>query len=170
MDSEASPHMMSKSDLTPDEKQTIRKSNIHELCLLLVGRHATEEATIYVNDLDMFLQVPLLKESPAVFCVTETVVRMNGIQVTMGEHQWQKHLTPCISNLEKQPKREQRLRRRGDKSTASYGDSHLCCWDASVEILFQFKQSLLTDFWAPQIEQQQTDVLSVPWIQGLRRH
>ena len=67
MDSGASVHMMSQSDLTAEEQETIQKSKDPSVIMTAKGTaHTTEEATVYVGDLDMFVQVPLFKESPAV--------------------------------------------------------------------------------------------------------
>ena len=51
--------MISKSDLAPEEQETVGNSKDSSV-------HTTEEATIYVKDLDMFVEVQLLKESPVV--------------------------------------------------------------------------------------------------------
>ena len=59
--------MMSKSDLTPEEEETIRKSQ--EPCVIKTAigtTHTTEGATVCVCALDMFVDAQLLKESPAV--------------------------------------------------------------------------------------------------------
>ena len=67
VDSGASVHMMSKSDLAQRQKETIRKSK--ESCTVLTAKGtitATEEATLYFKDLDMFITVQLLEDSPAV--------------------------------------------------------------------------------------------------------
>ena len=54
-------HMMSKSDLTPAEQETIRTSKDPSVIMTATGTtHTTEEATVYVCDLDMFAQVQLL--------------------------------------------------------------------------------------------------------------
>ena len=58
---------MNKSDLAPKEPETIRKSRVYHLILTAEGTtHTTEEATENVYGLDMFVQVQLLKDSPAV--------------------------------------------------------------------------------------------------------
>ena len=48
--------------------------------------HTTEEATVYVCDLDMFVQVQVLKESPAVLWLgklwKQTASRLIGTQVS----------------------------------------------------------------------------------------
>ena len=51
--------------------------------------HTPEEATVYVCDLDMFVEVHILEESRAVLsldiCARTTVIRINGIQVSHRE-------------------------------------------------------------------------------------
>ena len=78
---------MSKSDLTPEEKETIQKSKDPSVIMSADGTtRTTEEATIYVCDLDMFVQFHLVKEPPAVLSLgtlcEKTVTRMNIIQVS----------------------------------------------------------------------------------------
>ena len=59
----ASLHLMSKSGLTPEEQETIRKSKDPSVTMTANGTsHTTEEATTCVSDLDMFGEVQLLKE------------------------------------------------------------------------------------------------------------
>ena len=53
VDSGASLHMMSKNELTSGEKDTFRVSE------------STEDATVYVNDLDVFVTIMLLEDSAA---------------------------------------------------------------------------------------------------------
>ena len=60
-DSVASMHVMSKSDLTREEEDTTRKSQ--EFCMIISANGSvatTEEATVYVRDLDMFVTVQSL--------------------------------------------------------------------------------------------------------------
>ena len=57
--------MMSKSGSTPEEQETIKKDP--SVIMTAIGTtHTTEEATVYVCDLDMFVQVQFLRESPAI--------------------------------------------------------------------------------------------------------
>ena len=65
VDSGASLLVMSKSDLTPEEQETIQRSEDPSVIMTANG-NTTEEATVYVCYLDMFVQVQFLKESPAV--------------------------------------------------------------------------------------------------------
>ena len=52
-----------KSDLTPEQQETIQKSKGPSGILIARGTiHATEEATVYVCDLDLYVQVQWLKE------------------------------------------------------------------------------------------------------------
>ena len=58
---------MSESDLTSEEQETIQKSNDPSVLMSAHGTtHMTEDVTVYVCDLDMFVQDELLKESPVV--------------------------------------------------------------------------------------------------------
>ena len=53
--------------MTPEEQETIQKSKDPSVTMTAnETTHTIEEATVYVWDLDMFAQVQLLKESPAV--------------------------------------------------------------------------------------------------------
>ena len=61
-DSGVSLYMMSTSDLTPEEQETIQNSKVPSVILTVNGTtHTTEEATIHVCDLDMSVEVQLLK-------------------------------------------------------------------------------------------------------------
>ena len=69
VDSGASLHMMSTSDLTPEEKETIRQSKDLSIIMTANGAiHKTAEATENVVDLNMSVcfSVQFLKETPAV--------------------------------------------------------------------------------------------------------
>ena len=58
---------MSKSDLATEEQQTFRTSKDPSVIMTANGTaHTTEEAAVCVCDFDMFVQVRLLNESPAV--------------------------------------------------------------------------------------------------------
>ena len=88
VDSGASLRMMSKSDLTPQEQETNHRSKDPSIIKTAnTLTHTTEEATENVSDLDMFVKVQWLKESPAVLFVgqlvlRQTAIRTNDIQVT----------------------------------------------------------------------------------------
>ena len=67
VDSGASVHMMSKMDMSPEELETVKVSRRPTTVITADGSiNATEEATVYVKDLDMFVTVQLLKDTPAV--------------------------------------------------------------------------------------------------------
>ena len=60
-------HMLSKKDLNSAELDTIRVSRNHTTVRTVNGEKQTnEEATVYVNDLDLFLRVLILEGTPAV--------------------------------------------------------------------------------------------------------
>ena len=66
MVSGASLHMMSKNELTSGEKDTIRRSNEPTAITTASGKaESTEEATVHVNDLNVFVTMMLLEGSPA---------------------------------------------------------------------------------------------------------
>ena len=63
---------MSESSLTPEDQETNKKSKAPSVIMTANGTtHATEEATVHVFDLDMFVEVVLLKESPAVLSLAK---------------------------------------------------------------------------------------------------
>ena len=67
VDSRASMHMLSKKDLSSDEIDTLRRSRNPTTVVTANGEVQTnEEAQIYVHDLDLFVTVQLLEETPAV--------------------------------------------------------------------------------------------------------
>ena len=67
IDSGASMHMLSKKDLSSDEMETLRRSRAPTTVVTANGEVQTnEEAQVYVRDLDMFVTVQLLDETPAV--------------------------------------------------------------------------------------------------------
>ena len=80
--------MFSISDLSPEEQETKRKSKDPSIIMTANGTtHTTEEVTVFVYDLDMSVQVQLLKESPTVLslgkvCEPKRFLRMSGIQVS----------------------------------------------------------------------------------------
>ena len=64
--------MMSESALTPVEQETIQKSKSPSVIKTPHGTtHTTEKATENVCDLDIFVQVQFLNESPAVLSLGE---------------------------------------------------------------------------------------------------
>ena len=67
VDSGASVHMVSKMDMSPEELETVNVSRRPTTVITADGSiNATEEARVYVKDLDMFVTVQLLKDTPAV--------------------------------------------------------------------------------------------------------
>ena len=66
-DSGASMHMISKKDLSEAEMDTLTKSCIPTIVITANGEVQThEEATVYVKELDFFLTMKVLKDTPAV--------------------------------------------------------------------------------------------------------
>ena len=60
-------YMMRKKDLRSDELDTLRRSRNFTVVLTANGEvHTNEEAQVYVHDLNLFVTVQLLKETPAV--------------------------------------------------------------------------------------------------------
>ena len=89
----ASLHVMSKRDLTQEEKDTIQKSKGAWLIMTAnVTTHAFQEATEYVYDLDMFVWVQPLKESPAVLSLRKKC------QEHGCSYAWQPGQPPCLVN------------------------------------------------------------------------
>ena len=67
MDSAASMHMISKKDLNDAEMDTLTKSCSPTIVITANGEVQThEEATVYVKELDIFLTLKVLENTPAV--------------------------------------------------------------------------------------------------------
>ena len=67
VDSSASMHMISKKDLNSDEMDTLTKSCSPTRVIKANGEVQThEEATVYVKELDIFLTMKVLENTPAV--------------------------------------------------------------------------------------------------------
>ena len=67
VDSGASMHMISKKDLSDAEMDTLTKSRIPAIVITANGEVQThEEATVYVKELDIFLPMKVLENTPAV--------------------------------------------------------------------------------------------------------
>ena len=67
VDSGASMHMLSKKDLSLAEMDTLRRSRIRTMVVTASGEVQTNEgAQVYVHDLDLFVMVQLLEDTPAV--------------------------------------------------------------------------------------------------------
>ena len=69
VDSGASMHMISKKDMTDAEMDTLTKSCSPTIVITANGEVQTheEEATVYVKELDIFLAMKVLENTPAVF-------------------------------------------------------------------------------------------------------
>ena len=67
VDSRASMHMISKKDLNDAEMDTLTKSCRPTIVITANGEVQThEEATVYVKELDIFLTIKVLENTPAV--------------------------------------------------------------------------------------------------------
>ena len=86
VDSGASMHM-SKKDLRSEELETLRRSRIFRTVVTASGDVQTnEEAQVYVYDLDLFVTVHLLSDTPAVRSLGNTDMPMSGSAVK--SHTW----------------------------------------------------------------------------------
>ena len=71
VDSRASMHMVSGKDLNSAELETMRISRSPTTVMTANGEVQTrEEATVFVKELDLFMTVMLLEESPAVLSLS----------------------------------------------------------------------------------------------------
>ena len=78
VDAGASMHMVSKKDLNSADLETMRTSRSPTMVMTANGEVlAKEEATVYVKELDLFVTVMLLEETPAVLSA-----RMMGKLIT----------------------------------------------------------------------------------------
>ena len=67
-------HMISKKDLNSAELETMRTSMSPTTVMTANGDVQTrEEATVFVKQLDLFVKVMFLEETPAVFSLEETL-------------------------------------------------------------------------------------------------
>ena len=67
VDSGASMHMLRKKDSSSDDMDTLRRSRNPTTVMTANGEVQTnEEAQVYVHDLDLFVTVQLLENTPAV--------------------------------------------------------------------------------------------------------
>ena len=97
VNSGASLHVLSKSNLTLEEPDTTGISKDPSVIMTANGTtHTTEEATEYVSDLDMFVQVQFLKDSPTVLslgnCERETFTEWRPGQPSYLIKNGRKHL------------------------------------------------------------------------------
>ena len=78
-------HLMSKKDLNSAEVDTLTKTRSPTTVKTANGEVQThEEATVYVKELDIFLTMEVLENTPAVFSLgklCDTDARMNGSTV-----------------------------------------------------------------------------------------
>ena len=86
VDSGASLHMMSKKELISGEQDTIRRSNTTASGKAV----STEEAKLYVNDLDVFVTMMLLENSPAVLSLGQLREEMDY------SYEWEKEESPLL--------------------------------------------------------------------------
>ena len=78
--------MMSKNKLTSGEKDTIRRSSEHPVITTANGKaESTEEATVFVNDLDVFVTVMLFEYPPAVLSLSLSCGEMGNSYKWKGE-------------------------------------------------------------------------------------
>ena len=76
VDSGASLHVLSKKDLSSDEMDTLRRSRTPTTVVAANGEvHTNEEAQVHVHDLNVFVTVQLLEETPAVFIAWYALLR-----------------------------------------------------------------------------------------------
>ena len=90
VDSSATLHMMSKSDLLHEEKETNRKSK--ESCTILTANGtitAKEETTVYVNDLDMLITIQVNDNSALVHSLGKNTAKTFG-----HSYKWREHNNP----------------------------------------------------------------------------
>ena len=67
-------HMVNKKDLNSAELETMRMSNNPTTVMTANGEVQTrEEATVYVKELDLFVTVMFLEETPAVLSLRKTL-------------------------------------------------------------------------------------------------
>ena len=76
VDSGASMHMISKKDLSDAEIDTLTKSRSPTIVITANGEVQThEEATVYVKELDIFLTMKVLENTPAVLSLGKLALR-----------------------------------------------------------------------------------------------
>ena len=73
VDSGASMHVVSKSDLNQAELETVVTSRSPTTMTANGEVRTTEEATVYVKQLDLFVKVMLLEETPTVLSLEKTL-------------------------------------------------------------------------------------------------
>ena len=105
VDSGASVHLMSKMGLSPEELETVKVSRRPTTVITANGSiNATEEVTVFLKDLDMFVTVQLLEDTPAVLSLgklcEENSFHMSGKKVK----------TPILSKITKSTLQMRQLR------------------------------------------------------------
>ena len=79
VDSGASMHMMSKKEISSEEMGTVERSRNPTVVLTANGEvHTHEEAHVFVHDLNQFVTVQLLEETPAVLSLGELCKDQRG--------------------------------------------------------------------------------------------
>ena len=67
-------HMMTKKELSSEEMGTAKRSRNPTVVLTADGEvHTHEEAHVFVHDLNQFVTVQLLEETPAVQCMSKNL-------------------------------------------------------------------------------------------------
>ena len=73
-------HMISKADLTPEEQETTTVLKNPTTVITANGTiRITEKATVYLKDLDMFVTIQLLQDSPAVLFLGKLTLRRTWV-------------------------------------------------------------------------------------------
>ena len=117
VDSGASMHMISKKDLSDDEMDTLTKSCSPTIVITANGEVQThEEATLYVKELDIFLTMKVLENTPAVLSLGN-LCDENGYS-----YEWIKW-----SKTTSHQKR--------DSDTLQYGELRSCCGTRFVKFV-----------------------------------
>ena len=83
VDSGASMHMMSRKDLNSAELKTVEVFENQTVVTANGEVQTKEEATEYVKELDLFVTVMLLEDTPAVLSLGENSAKITGI-LTIG--------------------------------------------------------------------------------------
>ena len=82
VDSGASMHMLSKEDFSSGEMETLRRSGTPQRWVTASGEVQTsEEAQVYVHDLELFVTVEILDDTPA-------VQSLGKLCEELGKNQW----------------------------------------------------------------------------------
>ena len=91
VDSRASMHMISRKDLNSAQLETVRISRCPTSVITANGEVQThEEATVYVRNLDMFLTVKILEDTPAVLSLGKLC------EDHVYSYEWANGQKPCL--------------------------------------------------------------------------